>query len=119
MTTKEFVKSIERHVRDAAVRDITALLEEPPGRRPREALIAQSEWYLSLGARERELLDGIVKHAVDSAIFGFFCVLDGVRVVEDDPVKGEFELRYVKGSATTLAGSDTPMLHELYEGLSH
>ena len=57
---------------------------------------------------------GVIEHAVDSAVFGFFCVLDGVRVIEDDEVKGDFELRYIKGSTEALSGPALRMLHEIY-----
>ena len=119
MTGEEFVKGIERTVRDASNRDTFTLLERPPGRNPRASLVAQSTWYRSLAPRERELLSGIVRLAVDQALFGFFCVIDGTRFIEDGPDRGSFELHYVRGSTTPLYTADTPMLHELYESLSH
>jgi hypothetical protein len=114
MTGEDFVMAIRRAVRDAAIEGTVQTLENPPGRRPRPELLAQSDWYRSLSEQQRELMTGVVRHAVDSAVFGFLCVLDGVRVVEDDEVKGDFELRYIKGSAEVLSGPDLPMLHEIY-----
>jgi hypothetical protein len=32
------------------------------------------------------------------AVFGFFCVLDGVSAIEDSPEKGDLELYFVKSS---------------------
>lgn len=114
MTGEDFVKAVRRAVRDAAIEDTIKVLECPPGRRPRAELLAQSDWYRSLSQQQRDLMAGVVQHAVDSAVFGFFCVLDGVRVIEDDELKGDFELRYTKGSVKAVSGPDLPMLHEIY-----
>ena len=114
MTGEDFVKAIESAVRDAAIEGTIEILKNPPGRRPRPEVLAQSEWYRSLPQQQRELMAGVIRQAVDGAVFGFFCVLDGVRVIEDDPIKGDFELRYIKGSAKAISGPDLPMLHEMY-----
>lgn len=60
------------------------------------------------------MLSGIIARSVDSGIFGFLCVLDGVRVIEDDETKGDFQLNYIKGSKSLLNAADSPMLHDLY-----
>ena len=114
MTAEEFVKAVDKVVRLGAVQALMTALEKPPGRRPQPALVAQSEWFRSLAPNERELLKGVLDDAVDHAIFGFFCVLDGVRAVENGPNKGDFILSYVKGTSTPLNGPDLPMLHDLY-----
>lgn len=114
MTGEDFVNAIKRVVRDAAVGDSIERLERLPGRRPTQAMLAQSNWYRSLNPREQQLLKNVLQGAVDDAVFGFFCVLDGVRAVEDGPVKGDFVLNHVKGASTALNGPDLPLLHDLY-----
>jgi hypothetical protein len=114
MTGEDFVAAIKRSVRDSAIQDCRALLEKPPGRRPAQALVAQSNWYLSLSAHDQRRLAGVIQEAVDTALFGFFCVLDGVRAVEDGPIKGDFVLNYVKDTSTPLNGPALPCLHDLF-----
>jgi len=60
------------------------------------------------------MLTAIAAGAVDRALFGLLCVLDGVRTVEDGEVKGDFQLNYVKGTTTRLNATDEPTLHDLY-----
>lgn len=115
MNSKEFVTAIKKVVRDAAIEDCLKLLEQPPGRKPSQQLRHRAEWYKSLNADDREYLTDTISSAVDGAVFGFLCVLDGVRVVEDGKVKGNFELRYKNGESTILVGEGVEMLHDLYK----
>jgi hypothetical protein len=56
-----------------------------------------------------------VKAAVDKAVFGFFCVLDGVRAIEDGRLGGALELRYVGGGLSQpLNSAEDDMLHDLF-----
>ena len=114
MTGDDFVRGVSRGVRDAAIEDSIAVLEKPPGRHPRQQLLTQSDWYRSLAPEQQDVLKGVLRSAVDQAIFGFLCVLDGVRAIEDGEIKGDFELRYVKDTSTPLNGRDLPMLHDFY-----
>lgn len=115
MDSKDFVRVIKKVVRDAAIEDCLEMLEQPPGRRPSQHLRERAEWYKSLNLDERRYLADVVSSAVDGAVFGFLCVLDGVRVVESGDRQGTFELRYVKKEATILVGEDLEMLHDLYK----
>ena len=54
---------------------------------------------------------------MDQAVFGFLCVLDGVRAVENGPDKGTFELRYLKDGSVLLNPQDEAMLHDLYNSI--
>ncbi|MFI5011704.1 MAG: hypothetical protein ACHQAY_05095 [Hyphomicrobiales bacterium] len=114
MHSREFISVIRKVVRDAAISDTIRILEEPPGRRPSQELLDRAEWYRSLEPYHRMRISEVITEAVDCAIFGFLCVIDGVRVVENGPVKGDFELRYVKGGSTLLNSPDEEMLHDLY-----
>jgi hypothetical protein len=61
------------------------------------------------------MLRGLIKEGIDDALFGLFCIIDGVRAVEDAPDKGRYELHYVKnGQSTSLNPGNSPLLHDLY-----
>jgi hypothetical protein len=115
MNSQQFVDTIKKVVRDGAINDVLSVTEHPPGRKVSQQLKARAEWYRSLPEQQKEFVRSIVSDAVDSALFGFFCVIDGVRAVEDDTDKGRFELRYLKGeSVVHLNSQDGIMLHDLY-----
>lgn len=71
-------------------------------------------WYQSLDEAQRARLSSVIQIAVDQAVFGFLCVIDGVREIENPESKGRLELRYVQDTTTVLNGLDGPMLHEMY-----
>ena len=62
----------------------------------------------------KQLVAYVIGEAVDSAVFGFLCVFDGVRAVESVEIKGRFELRYTGETTVELNAQDAPMLHDLY-----
>ena len=52
---------------------------------------------------------------MDAGLFSLFCVLDGVRTIEEKDPKGEFKLYYVNGEAKVLINDfDKEFLHDLY-----
>jgi hypothetical protein len=55
-----------------------------------------------------------VLDAVNRAVFGFLCVIDGVRAIEHGADKGSLELRYVKNGSVLLNPPDGKVLHELW-----
>jgi hypothetical protein len=113
MNAEEFIHAIKLAVRDAAINNTIDVLARPPGRKPSQELLRTSEWYNSLDARGRAILAEIVAIAVDDAIFGFLCVLDGVRAIEDTTDKGRLELSYIKDGVEVLNDSNL-MLHDIY-----
>lgn len=115
MDSREFISVIKKIVRDAAVSDTISVMEHPPGRKPPQESKDRAEWYRSLDHDQRRLLASVIADAADRVIFGLLCVVDGVRAVEDGEVKGRFELRYVKGTATLLNDPNDVMLHDLYK----
>ncbi len=115
MTSEEFVEAIKLYVRDAAIRDVTSICSKPPGRTPENRLVEASGWFNSLGETEKSTLEWIVKEAVDYAVFGLLCVLDGVRVIEEPGDRGELRLLYVKGSEQVLLNDpNKEFLHDLF-----
>lgn len=118
MNSKKFVDVIKLVVRDAAIMDVIAISENPSGRRVSEMQKSRAEWLRSLNGNEREIIKSLVTDAVDQTLFGFLCVLDGVRAVENGPAKGAFELRYLKGESVLLNPQDESMLHDLYNSIT-
>ncbi|PPD29448.1 MAG: hypothetical protein CTY19_17430 [Methylomonas sp.] len=114
MDSLEFIKNIKIVVRDGAINDVISVTENPPGRKVSQQLKTRSEWYLSLPDEQKEIVKSIVSDSVDSALFGFLCVIDGVRAVENGPDKGKLELLYSKEESVQLNSPDGLMLHDLY-----
>jgi len=93
MTSKEFVEMIRQVVLDAAVVATEKNLLSPPGRSSL-ALKQLSTWYKELSAIDQSMVAKCMQRAAHSAVFGFFAVLDGVRVIEDTEEKGDLVLEY-------------------------
>jgi hypothetical protein len=61
------------------------------------------------------MLQQALREATELAVFEFFCVLDGVTVIEDTREKGALELDYVKGSERTrLNPTEGEELHNIF-----
>lgn len=114
MNHQEFVDAIKIAVRDSAASDALTVLQAPAGRRSSDALKARSDWFKSLDERSQRMVADIAFDAANRAAFGFLCVLDGVRAIEDYGPKGELELRYVNDEVIDLTAPDGPMLHDLW-----
>jgi hypothetical protein len=114
MDSKEFVDVLKIVVRDAAALGEISALNKPPGRKPTAELMERSAWYHSLQDNEKRILSSIIIGVADRAVFGFLCVLDGDRQIEDGPDKGRLELRYVKDSSVWLNSPEDDVLHELW-----
>jgi hypothetical protein len=114
MDTRKFVDLLRIVVRDAAVSGELSVLRNPPGRRPSDDLQERSKWYHSLSDDQKTILSSIILDVADRAVFGFLCVLDGVRAIEDDGDKGHLELRYVRDNSTLLNPPEGEMLRELW-----
>jgi len=82
-TEEDFVEAIYDEVYISSVREVIDLLKQPPGRDPAKALIEMSEWFLALPQKDREMAVRVMCEVADSAVFGFLCVLDGVRPITD------------------------------------
>jgi hypothetical protein len=116
MSPEEFVRAIVDCVRDPAVADTLAALHRPPGRRPAPEDVALSDWFAGLSSNDQARVEQCIKSAADSAVFGFFCVLDGVRVIENRAgEKGEFGLTFSQdGAEHQLVGTSSESLHDIY-----
>lgn len=113
MDASEFVQAIRQQVEQPAVDGCLENYRDPPGRRPSESLVQMSDWYESLADEDKSMLERAMRDSADAAIFGFFCVLDGVRGVEDGKEQAELELWHVKqGVRTRINDPKQNMLHD-------
>lgn len=97
MTIEEFVRAVKVQTSDAAVSGTVQCLRCPPGRKPSERLVRLANWYNQLDSKDQEMLTEALKETAEMAVFEFFCVIDGVSVIEDTADKGELELHFRKG----------------------
>jgi hypothetical protein len=114
MDPERFVHSLRIAVRDAAISDTIGYIAAPPGRKIAEDTKKLSTWYNALANEDKEMLLKAMEKAVDNAVFGFLCVLDGVRVIEDSKPRGTLRLTYIGRSEVALSPPEGPLLHELY-----
>ncbi|MCA1032997.1 hypothetical protein LCL95_18575 [Bacillus timonensis] len=115
MNNKDFVKTIIEVVREESIADSIEDLIDPPGRKPSSEDIELSSWFNQLEDNDKEKLIKIVRRAVDTSIFGFLAVLDGVRAIESDPNKGKLELHYKKTENSILLNNPkVEYLHDIF-----
>jgi len=113
MQNTEFISAIRRYVRDAAISSSLSRISDPPGRAPKSELVELSRWYNALDDRGKDMVRRLVEQSVDLSLFSFFCVLDGVRSIEDE--ESSFKLYYAKGTEEVLLNDpDEEYLHDLY-----
>jgi hypothetical protein len=113
MDAKSFVEVVHQVVARSSANVIMKSLVQPPGKRPSGREIARSKWFNSLNSYEQELLKDIVNDSTDQAVFGFLCVLDGVRAIEAGK-KGTLILTYVSSEGNKVDLNKEQLLHELY-----
>jgi hypothetical protein len=118
MTIEEFVKAVKIQTSDATIKGTLKSLSSPPGRKPRAQDVHLSQWYNRLNSTDRQRLGEALREAAELAVFSFFCVLDGVSVVEATPDKGEVEIYFVKGSERIrLNDPHREELHNVFNGM--
>jgi hypothetical protein len=115
MNSRKFVEAIKHEVRDSAVEGAIENYSKPAGRAPRRELVETSGWYNSLDETGRMMVERIIRESVDEALFGLFCVLDGVRNIEDDEGRGELKLLWAKDDALVLLNDPKEeYLHDIF-----
>jgi hypothetical protein len=119
MQKQEFVDSIKLVLIDNSLKGIESFLKQPPGRTPSELRVKLSEWYNSLDDISKDMVLNVAKEALHTAIFGFFCILDGVSTIEEMGEKGEFRLTYISpaGEETIINDEESEYLHNLLNSL--
>lgn len=110
----EFTKIIKEVVAQAAIEDTIDNLDDPPGRKPHEQLLVQSEWYRSLSPCDREMVGKVIAEAVHESVFGFLCVLDGVRSISGAGESNDLKLSC---SGIQLNDDSDELLHDIYKNV--
>ena len=115
MKPSDFVDAMKVAVHEDAIAGVLASLHKPSGRSPAPNLIEVSRWFNGLPEEDQDEVRKLIALSVHSAVFGFFCVLDGVRAVEDE--KGEVVLDFhdIHGESQRLNDPTEEMLHDLYQ----
>jgi len=115
MTKKQFIEAIRKVVYDSAICGTENVLCHPPGRKPDPKLVRLAAWFNGLPEDQKKNVLDVVAFASHQTVFGFLCVLDGVRQIEDGPDKGKLTLGYEQeGAQVTLNDDDGPGLHDLF-----
>jgi hypothetical protein len=119
MTREEFVWGISVAVQEGAVRSAKKDLQSP-GAEPSPWRNELATWFNRLPEAEAEMVLRAVNLAVDVSVFGFLCVLDGVRAIERGEDKGEIRLSYIRrDEETRLNGSGDLDLHDIFHKYMH
>lgn len=114
MNSELFVERINSELCKGTVSSLLELLDNPPGREPSPDLLKLSQWFKTLDSTDRKMTINLLELTARSSIFGFLCVLDGVRQIEDSTEKGNLELWYKSNDMTKQLNSpDGDMLHDL------
>ena len=115
MNKQEFIASINEVVVNDSIKSVESNLIKPPGRAPEEKLVILSSWFNNLRDTDRDMVMKVVKESVQTGVFSFLCVLDGVRAIEDGDKKGKLDLYYEKDEKLTLLNNQSDeYLHDLY-----
>lgn len=123
MNREEFVEAVYKYVAQNASTEAIEVLKNPVGRQPSKEETLRSEKYKNLSDEAKEMCDWVAKDSVDSALFGLFCVLDGVRninaTIADSRLRLTLEVRdetFILADNTEQLGA--PDLHDLYNSIS-
>lgn len=116
MKPSSFVDALKSEVRNAAASDTISQIRTPSGRRPPDAIRKMSAWFNQLSEADQKAVAEVAQMSAHGAVFGFLCVLDGVRAIEDGEQRGEFELNYVQNGKVSvrLNPLSGDMLHDLF-----
>ena len=115
MNSESFVLAVKKAVHDSAVADVVEAIMAPSGRRPPESELRLSVWYNGLSENDQRNVQAMVLHGVHAALFGFFAVLDGVRVIEDSEEKSDFAIVQRRGGVEHVITDAAMPLHDIYQ----
>jgi len=82
---ERFVGLLIDHVRAPAIEGTVATMKAPPGRAPRPQRIELSNWFNGLAESDRAFVTRAMTDAVDGALFGVLCILDGAQSLNPRP----------------------------------
>lgn len=114
MNAHTFIDAIKETVIEDSIKSIKSNLENPPGKKPDNKIVELSQWFNSANANDQSLILKLIRESVEMSIFGFLCVLDGVRAIENSEEKGVLKLFYEDGSQSVLLNDpNNDYLHDL------
>ena len=115
MNREEFISAIRTEVYDSSIESTIDKLIHPPGGNPVPGLLEQSDYYKHLTVNEKRIVNNIISGAVKESVFGFLCILDGVRKITDSEDIGKIELSYLSNfSKTVLNNSNEENLSDIF-----
>ena len=115
MNKEQFVSIIDKVVHKSNVEGMKYILSTPPGRSPKSNHIKLSKWFNSLPEKDKRKVFEIIKLTSHGSVFGFFCVLDGVRKIEEGDMVGSLKLYYEKDNTSSILNYDKGnFLHDLF-----
>jgi len=122
MNRKKFVSNIKDVLRDDQEDSFIEIYDNPPGRKPTKKVQRISSWYHSLSPDQKNGLKEMLQSTLDSAYFHFFCVLDGISRIDDEPERWIYELYAVSETGERVFLNDPDSreedLHDIYQGLT-
>lgn len=110
----EFIKHIKQVVAQGAIDDVIENLNDPPGRNPDRQLLIQSAWFKGLNETDREMVSKLITEAVHESVFGFLCILDGVRLITDSGESNNLQLFHNGVQLNDISGE---FLHDIYKSI--
>lgn len=114
MNSEEFIDAIREVVVNDSIKGLESYLIKPSGRNPGNEAIEKSYWYNKLSKQDKLMVLKVIKEAVETSVFGFLCVLDGVRAIENTEEKGKLKLFYEReGNSVLLNNNNEDYLHDL------
>lgn len=118
MNQEKFIEIIKEVVSNSSFDGIIGTMLHPPGRKPSNKLLEISEFYNELKDEDKQVVNNIIKLAIDSSVFGFLCVIDGVRSINESVEdNGSLKLSYINdasGKETVLNNPDEDYLYDIY-----
>jgi hypothetical protein len=114
MNNQEFIDAIKITVVQDSIESIESVLKTPPGKSPEKKRVELSEWYHTLDDTSKQMVKNIINESVETSVFSFLCVLDGVRAIEKNEDKGKLDLYYEKDETLVLLNNQNEeYLHNL------
>ena len=120
MNQEEFIRIIKIAVEQPSIDGVVSNLKQPPGKQPEQSLVQLSVWFNQLNDVEKGQVKNIIKMAVNHSIFGFLCVLDGVRSIREtnDGIDPVLKLIYDDSEKEiVLNDPEQDFLHDIYRAL--
>lgn len=113
MTPEDFVRAVRISCIDDVVKDCVGSYVAPPGRKPHSTLLRLSAWFNALSSADQAMVSEAMRDSAEAAVFGVFCIIDGVRAVDSGSGKFEFRLTAQQSGQESLLSPSNTYLHDL------